>query len=327
MFDDLNQKNNNQPGASKQPINNPIQPVGPTQNNQDKQNRFSQPEPLAAQKKVEDIFSKTDEVDRAGKKKPEVFQPKEPGNIIKNNKNSTGSLSKQKIIIFIIIAIGLIIVVMASFWAINKFFNNSEPNALDNDPIINDEPEDNQEDELGDNQDNQDEPEDNQDNNNVIDSDQDGLSDAEEKELGTDPNNVDSDDDGLFDREEVEIYETDPLDADSDNDGFLDGEEVREGNNPNGTGRLYEIPGIEPGASPISDPQTLDSDQDGLLDIEEDKYGTDIFKVDTDNDKLSDYQEIKIYKTNPLVSDTDEDGYTDGEEVKNGYNPLGEGKL
>jgi len=82
------------------------------------------------------------------------------------------------------------------------------------------------------------------DNNNVIDSDQDGLSDDREKKLGTDPNNVDSDDDGLFDREEVEIYETDPLNADSDNDGFLDGEEVRQGNNPDGAGRLYEIPDI-----------------------------------------------------------------------------------
>ncbi len=47
-----------------------------------------------------------------------------------------------------------------------------------------------------------------------------------------------------------------------------------------------------------------DSDNDGLSDKEEEFYGTD--------------------KNNP---DTDGDGYKDGAEVKNGYNPLGTGKL
>jgi len=47
-----------------------------------------------------------------------------------------------------------------------------------------------------------------------------------------------------------------------------------------------------------------DSDNDGLSDKEEEFYGTD--------------------KNNP---DTDGDGYKDGDEVKNGYNPLGTGKL
>jgi hypothetical protein len=59
--------------------------------------------------------------------------------------------------------------------------------------------------------------------------------------------------------------------------------------------------------SPTSTPAiaNLDSDNDGLLDSEEAmRYGTD--------------------KNNP---DTDGDGFKDGEEVKNGFNPLGEGKL
>ncbi|MCX6779538.1 MAG: hypothetical protein NTU97_04945 [Candidatus Magasanikbacteria bacterium] len=34
-----------------------------------------------------------------------------------------------------------------------------------------------------------------------------------------------------------------------------------------------------------------------------------------------------IWKTDPLVADTDGDGFNDGQEVKNGYNPLGSGKL
>jgi hypothetical protein len=49
--------------------------------------------------------------------------------------------------------------------------------------------------------------------------------------------------------------------------------------------------------------------------------------LDSDNDGLTDYQEINIYHTNPHNPDTDGDGYLDGAEVKAGYNPLGPGKL
>ncbi|MDD5291297.1 MAG: hypothetical protein PHZ04_04275 [Patescibacteria group bacterium] len=70
-----------------------------------------------------------------------------------------------------------------------------------------------------------------------------------------------------------------------------------------------------------------DSDQDGLSDEEERSLGTDINNIDTDSDGLFDREEVKVYKTNPLVTDTDGDGYSDGDEVKNGYNPAGAGKL
>jgi len=73
------------------------------------------------------------------------------------------------------------------------------------------------------------------------DSDQDGLSDEEEETLGTNINNIDTDNDGLFDREEVKVYKTNPLVADTDGDGYLDGDEVKNGYNPNGAGKLYEI--------------------------------------------------------------------------------------
>jgi len=75
-----------------------------------------------------------------------------------------------------------------------------------------------------------------------LDTDGDGLSDAEEKVLSTDPLKADTDGDGLFDREEVNIYKTDPLKADTDGDGFSDGTEVKSGYNPKGSGRLLEIP-------------------------------------------------------------------------------------
>jgi hypothetical protein len=75
----------------------------------------------------------------------------------------------------------------------------------------------------------------------IVDSDQDGLTDEEEEALGMKINSVDSDDDGLFDREEVKVYKTDPLNPDTDGDGYLDGEEVKNGYNPKGAGKLYEI--------------------------------------------------------------------------------------
>ncbi|MFA6130860.1 MAG: hypothetical protein WC730_01190 [Patescibacteria group bacterium] len=75
-----------------------------------------------------------------------------------------------------------------------------------------------------------------------VDSDGDGLMDSEEINAGTDPYSTDSDRDGLGDREEVKVYGTDPLDPDSDGDTYLDGKEVESGYNPNGAGKLYEIP-------------------------------------------------------------------------------------
>lgn len=59
-----------------------------------------------------------------------------------------------------------------------------------------------------------------------LDSDGDGLSDAEEIRLGTDPKNPDTDGDGLTDGEEVKKYLTDPLNPDTDYDGLTDGAEV-----------------------------------------------------------------------------------------------------
>jgi hypothetical protein len=69
-----------------------------------------------------------------------------------------------------------------------------------------------------------------------IDSDGDGLSDKEEKGLGTNLNNSDTDGDGLNDYDEVKKWETDPNNPDSDGDGYSDGQEVKNGYDPNGSG-------------------------------------------------------------------------------------------
>jgi hypothetical protein len=70
------------------------------------------------------------------------------------------------------------------------------------------------------------------------DSDGDGLTDEEEKQLGTYPDRVDTDGDGLSDYEEVKTYLTNPKNPDTDGDTFKDGDEVKNGYNPKGTGKL-----------------------------------------------------------------------------------------
>lgn len=66
----------------------------------------------------------------------------------------------------------------------------------------------------------------------------------------------------------------------------------------------------------VVDQKLLDSDNDGLTDWDEiNVYGTDPFNKDTDGDGLSDGDEVLKYKTDPLNKDTDGDGLTDGDEV------------
>ena len=88
----------------------------------------------------------------------------------------------------------------------------------------------------------------------LIDSDGDGLTDAAETSLGTNPNNPDSDGDGLSDGAEVNTHGTDPLLADSDGDGLGDGAEVN----------TY-----------ATDPRNPDSDGDGYRDGVEVAAGSD----------------------------------------------------
>ncbi|MFH0857793.1 MAG: hypothetical protein V1848_03535 [Candidatus Magasanikbacteria bacterium] len=75
----------------------------------------------------------------------------------------------------------------------------------------------------------------------VVDTDEDGLDDFTENDIGTDPRNWDTDADMLSDSEEHTIWGTDPLNPDSDKDNYMDGQEVRAGFNPMGPGRLTDF--------------------------------------------------------------------------------------
>ena len=116
------------------------------------------------------------------------------------------------------------------------------------------------------------------------DTDGDGLVDNYEVYFITDLNNADTDGDGISDYDEIYTIDTDPLKVDTDNNGKIDGEE--------------------------------DYDKDALTNLEEKNLGTYMNDKDSDYDGLSDYDEVKIYHTDPLKADTDNDGLSDYEEVQ-----------
>jgi len=152
------------------------------------------------------------------------------------------------------------------------------------------------------------------------DDDNDGLTDEEEQNLGTNPLAADSDDDGLTDGEE-QVLGTNPLDADSHDDGLTDGEEQVLGANP--LNADSDDDGLTDGEEQVlgTNPLAADSDNDGLTDAEEQALGTNPLAADSDNDGLTDGEE-QVLGTNPLTADSDDDGLTDGEEEVLGTNPL-----
>jgi Bacterial TSP3 repeat len=188
-----------------------------------------------------------------------------------------------------------------------------------------------------------------------LDSDKDGLSDALEKLIGTNPNDADSDDDGVKDGDEANpADDTDgdgkinALDSDSDNDGLFDGTEV--GNNCTGDGTDASKGNCKPDADPKTVTKMLvkDTDKGGVSDGDEDTNKDGKVDpgernpllasddktsptVDSDGDGIPDDVEVRL-GTDPKNPDSDGDGIPDGKEVGAGpmFKPLdtdGDGKI
>ncbi|WP_437998709.1 hypothetical protein WMF26_00645 [Sorangium sp. So ce185] len=168
------------------------------------------------------------------------------------------------------------------------------------------------------------------------DRDGDGLPDAVEEMIGSDPDDADSDDDGVPDGQEPRPGEdTDGdglinvLDVDSDNDGLFDGTELGLGCDHEGTNADagHCRPDADNGATK-TDPLDADTDDGGVPDGQEDvnlngaidegetdpnNGDDDGMPADTDGDGLSDAVEEEI-GTDPNDADSDDDGVLDGDE-------------
>ncbi|MDD5222767.1 MAG: thrombospondin type 3 repeat-containing protein [bacterium] len=132
------------------------------------------------------------------------------------------------------------------------------------------------------------------------DSDFDGLTNAVETAIGTDPHNPDSDGDGINDRVEVR----DPNSpADTDGDGIIDALDT----DSDGDGIPDQEEGIQDlDADGLENYRDPDSDGDGLSDHEERfTYGTDPYKSDTDGGGVNDGIEVNTDFTDPLWAKDD----------------------
>ncbi|MDB4669363.1 hypothetical protein OAF19_01665 [bacterium] len=163
---------------------------------------------------------------------------------------------------------------------------------------------------------------------------------------------ADPDEDGLTNYQELVLFETDPLDSDSDDDGFSDGQEQGEGTDPNevesfptrvltindsanGTftgGGVYQL-GVTATLKAIPEKGYLfggwvgevigESNPLSITMLVDQSVGA-TFEADTrdtDEDGLSNYQELIVFNTDPTDSDSDDDGYLDGQEQTEGTDP------
>jgi hypothetical protein len=198
------------------------------------------------------------------------------------------------------------------------------------------------------------------DSDDFVDSDQDGLTDVEENNLGwlvsvngavgfivnPSPSLPDTDFDGLPDFVERDLR-TNPNKADTDGDGLSDYDEVKDFSKYTALAALY--PGLNiPVSNPLgygTSPIDYDTDGDLLSDYQELIDGfrlaipgqpdailvfTSPLQFDSDLDGINDYGEINgqftglgtAGPTDPTRADTDSDGRNDGQEYNAGTNPF-----
>ena len=187
------------------------------------------------------------------------------------------------------------------------------------------------------------------------DFDNDGLSDFEEYNAGSNPTLIDTDSDGMPDNWEYSngFALTDAIDArqDFDKDGLANLIEYTSGTSPllpdTDNDGISDQDELENGLNPTDTlDSSLDSDEDGLNNLHEVKLGTNPLLLDTDLDGMPDGWEIDYdlnpliddatqdkdldgannlteftFKTNPKTKDSDGDGIDDGWEIVNGTDP------
>jgi hypothetical protein len=110
------------------------------------------------------------------------------------------------------------------------------------------------------------------------DSDDDGLSDAEEKAAGSHPLMTDSDTDGLTDIQELRLSRTSPVNPDTDGDGQEDGSEDPDGDGLSNTKEIQES---------STNPLLADTDGDGFNDSFELSSGFDPTQAASTPDAVS----------------------------------------
>ncbi len=168
------------------------------------------------------------------------------------------------------------------------------------------------------------------------DADGDGLSDAVEAYIGSDPTNPDTDGDGLKDGDEIHLHGSDPLCEDTDGDGIDDDMEVDGGSDPSDpdSPRSSADPApdcLATDAEGDAEALRADEDEDGLTLEEEIDCGTiDAYDPDdpgfdprdTDSDGLGDAVECVSTCLDANDWDTDGDGLADGFEDGLGYDPC-----
>ncbi|NQT49809.1 hypothetical protein HQ571_03905 [Candidatus Kuenenbacteria bacterium] len=180
------------------------------------------------QKPVEDMFAGVEKTPEVSVAQPQPVQPVQPIQPVPKTKSYLPAIIVLVIIVLIAILAGVVVF---------KFVLNSDKNDPTDAVVQEQEEEEDEKKEVEDTAVKTDEPAEKK----AQDSDSDGLSNAEESELGTNPMKMDTDADGVFDYDEVKLYKTDPLDSDTDGDSFLDGEEILKGYNPKGPGKLLNF--------------------------------------------------------------------------------------
>jgi len=148
------------------------------------------------------------------------------------------------------------------------------------------------------------------------DTDRDGIPDVFERAIGTNPRVRDTDNDSLLDWYEFDVNDIFRYNVNALADARLRCDDA--------TGCLYTPP--ESHQLIGSDPREADSDADGLADLEEIAFGSDPNDQDADGDGMDELGEYGA-GTDPNAPDNDLDGVNDFIEVTRGTDPLIKDKL